>query len=864
MKVKNLILALGVTGAFVACSQEELVNESQNLGGNRPVVGTIDVKIDNGIESRWAYAGGFSFDENDYMGACLMDQVNNLNATTWAGKYTLVNTISTNYKYGYKDNWTNGDAIMSEGNYFFYLPYNASLKGRSGLTYNLATDQYAYDKNATTPTHDGNKSWIDNQMFIGYDDIKSGDQQATPNLMEVFAKPRFNVNYLGSKNVVIERIVVLNETDKFAVKGQLDIDGTYTGEGVYNALSGSTNTSYIVGDEKDAKEKGTYTAADIFAMYNKAVADVASGDLELGENEKLVSPLAAKGLVSATTKSSSISLNVVPAKEVSALMVMPAGTQDAANMTIQIYTNVGWVVIKGATDDLLKAADDTKLTYKNIKKLHDLKAGDGVKKEAVEINFSDEDIDVPEEVTVATTAQLESVMRWYATTTDDFELTVHLASNDVQLTEKVYDIIKGNEELTVVFKGGNLTIPATAAADAWSTISLDETTSKIVNKAVLNISNTAAMTIAYPITNNGTINVTAADADKKKINFTDAVINNGNVNVKGGLVVYTTFTNKKNLTVDAGVTFEAATLNNSANGTTASGYTSYANEALITNNGTMYFGGENQVTIENNGKIYLNSAFENSYLAATSNVTNGYEGVINNNLQTSYLLANAAVTNNSKIINYGFVYSQGTGSISNAKYIKANDGSTTYVSTNSANGEIELEKRDTETTVNEDLGLISYTLTAADLTNGAFKFDATNDKFNTLRVGMNMKLATGSDAPKSLIMSGATVSCPTVLSSKVTAPKFVSIKAESGVNVIKGIQVEAGKLEVSAGALFQIPSLSTFGVSNANAVTVAKTGEILVGGTFNANNSGTAPKVGIFSKAGDGSYVWNWDGKTWK
>ena len=862
MKVKNLILALGVTGAFVACSQEELVNESQNLGGNRPVVGAIDVKIDNGVESRWAYAGGFSFDENDYMGACLMDVVGDLSKPTWAEKYALVNTISTNYKYGYKDNWTNGDAIMSEGNYFFYLPYNASLKGRSGLTYNLATDQYAYDKNAATPTHDGNKSWIDNQMFIGYDDIKSGDQQATPNLMEVFAKPRFNVNYLGSKNVVIERIVVLNETDKFAVKGQLDIDDKFTGEEVYNALSGSTNTSYIVGDKKGTK----YTAADIFAMYNKAVADVASGDLELGENEKLVSPLAAKGLVSATTESASISLNVVPAKEVSALMVMPAGTQDADNMTIQIYTNVGWVVIEGAKDDLTKAADDTKLTYKNIDKLHALKAGDGVKKDAVEINFSDEDIDVPEEVTVATTAQLESVMRWYATTTEDFELTVNLASNDVQLTEKVYDIIKGNEELTVVFKGYKLTIPATAAADAWSTISLDETTSTIVNNAVLNISNTAAMTIAYPITNNGTINVTAADADKKKINFIATVTNNGNVNVKGGLVVYGTFTNKKNLTVDAGVTFNATTLKNDANVTTTSGYTSYANEALITNNGTMYFGGENQVTIENNGKIYLNSAFTNSYLAATSNVTNGYEGVINNNLQTSYLLANAAVTNNSKIINYGFVYSQSTGSISNAKYIKANDGSTTYVSTNTAKGEIELEKRDTETTVNDDLGLISYTLTAADLTNGAFKFDATNDKFNTLRVGMNMKLATGSDAPQSLIMSGATVSCPTVLggTSKITAPKFASIKAESGVNVIKGINVEAGKLEVSAGALFQIPSLSTFGVSQADAVTVAKTGEILVGGTFNANNSGTAPTVGIFSKAGDGSYVWKWDGTTWK
>ncbi len=852
MKVKNLIIALGVTGAFVACSQENLVNENQNLNSDRPVVGAIDVKLCEGVESRWAYAGGFSFDENDYMGACLMDQVNNLSAETWAGKYTLVNTISTNYKYGYKDNWTNGDAIMSEGNYFFYLPYNSALKSRSGLTYNLAADQYAYDKTAATPVHNGNLSWIENQMFIGYDDIKAGDQQATPNMVEVFAKPRFNVNYIGSKNVVVERIVVMNETEKFAVKGQLDIDGTISAG--YNALNPAV-AAYAVASGK--------TAADVFAMYNKAVADVASGDLELAENQKLVSPLAAFDFLAETATSSvpSISLNVVPAKEVSALMVMPAGEKTAANTTIQVYTNVGWVVLNGITADLERAAQDTELTYENITKLYDLKSGDGVKAEAVEINFGDKDITVPEEVTVATTSQLESVMRWYATTTDDFVLTVNIAADaNVELTSKVYDIIKGNEELTVEFKGGKLTIPATAEADAWSIISLDETTSTVVNKGTQNITNTAALTVEYMILNQGVLNVSALNSTNKTITFTNTVQNQGDVNVLAGKVNFGTFYNQDNLTVNAGAIFDATTLENHAmlNATT----NNYANASLITNNGTMYFGGYNEVTIENNGKIYLDGAFENKFKAAVtsgSGKTNGYKGVINNNLVTSYLLAkDAALTNNSNIINYGFVYSQGTGTITNNKYVKANDGSTTYVTTNAVGGEIELESRDTETTVNTNNGLTSYTLTAADMTNGAFKFDTTSDKFNTLRVGINVKFVNGTDAPENLILTGATVSCPTVLggTASITAPEFTSVKAESGVNVIKGIQVTTDKLTVSSGALLQIPSLSSFGVETS----VANGGEVLVGGLFNGKNGLTKTGTGIYSSAGTGSYVWTWSG----
>ena len=855
MKVKNLILALGVTGAFVACSQEELVDKNQNLNSDRPVVGAIEVKLDQGVESRWAYSNGFTFEATDYMGACLMDEVVTLApGTAFADKYSLVNTISTNYKYGYKDNWTNGDAIMSEGNYFFYMPYNSALKGRAGLTYNLAADQYAYDKTAETPVHNGNKSWLDNQMFVGYDAVLAGDQQATPNLVEVFAKPRFNVNYIGTKNVVVERIVVMNENEKFAVKGQLDVEDVTAS--VYNALNPAI-AAYQVAAGK--------TVADVFAMYNKAVADVAAGDLELAEGQKLVNPLAALGLLAASAADAvpSISLNVVPAKEVSALMVMPAGQITAANTTIQVYTNVGWVVLNNISADLAKPAVDTDLTYENITKLYNLRSGDGVKADAVEINFGDKDITVPTEVTVATTSQLESVMRWYATTSDDFVLEVNIATGaNVELTSKVYDIIKGNEELTVEFKGGKLTIPATAEADAWSIISLDQTTSQIVNKGTQDITNNAALTVGYPILNQGVLNVSALNTTTKTISFSANVQNQGEVNVLAGKVNFGTFSNQDNLTVNAGATFVATTLVNDA--MLIPGTLNYENASLITNNGTMYFGGYNEVTIENNGKIYLDGAFENKFKDAVTtgaNKTNGYKGEIKNNLATSYLLAkDATLINNSYIYNYGFIYSQGTGVITNNKYVKANDGSTTYVTTNAAAGEIELQSRDTETTVNTNNGLTSYTLTAADLTNGAFKFETTSDKFNTLRVGINVKFVDGTHAPENLILTGATVSCPTVLggTAAIKAPSFTSVKAESGVNVIKGIQVNTSKLTVSSGALLQIPSLSSFGVTTS----VANGGEILVGGLFNGKSTLSKTGNGIYSSAGTGSYVWTWGG-TW-
>ena len=189
MKAKDLLLALAVPAAFAACSQEEFENDVQKVNDGRPVVGSIVLDIPEEAQTRWGWgsATGFTFDANDYIGAALMDTytpgVDTPTPRPWFTRYSIVNYISTNYKYGYKDGWTNNDAVMSEGNYFFYMPFNENLKSRAGLVYSIPVDQFAYDETAESPVAEETRSWKKNQMFIGYDDVTVKDQAAKPQMV---------------------------------------------------------------------------------------------------------------------------------------------------------------------------------------------------------------------------------------------------------------------------------------------------------------------------------------------------------------------------------------------------------------------------------------------------------------------------------------------------------------------------------------------------------------------------------------------------------------------------------------------------------------------------------------------------------
>lgn len=839
MKVKHLLLALAIPSAFAACSQDEFVNEMQKQNDNRPVVGAISLDFSN-ENSRWDWSSalGFKFDDEDIMGACLMDKVEDLGEGSWTGKYTIVDYIGTNYKYGYKDGWTNNDAIMSEGNYFFYMPYNNELKSRAGLPYNIPTEQYAYDEKTPTVAN-ATLAWKKNQMFIGYDDIKVGDKTAKTNLVEAFAKPRFNVNYTGSNGVVIERIVVTDGTGKFAVKGTLKPTGVL--ESAYNPVSG--------GETKYQTSSSTPNLAVCFQQYNKALAEY-----ELKEDEAFVNPLYGNEskffAVTEVDKATSLSLNFVPAKEVTGLMVVPAGEHTFSNVTFQIYTNKGLVEFTPTGDKLEKATEGTGITYSNMNTLQTIKAGDGKKENAVTINFADADVTQPEEVTVSTTSQLESIIRWY--TTGEKEITITTTGDNVQLSKTVYDAIKGNDKLAVTF-AGKLTIPADLPNDALDLLA-DEGTGTVIIKGTQNLVNTTTTAIGYGITiEQGAVLNVGSGSKTTTFSSPAKITNNGTLNVNTG-TLSADVDNYAAFNITSGATVDGVIQNLAI--ATASVPIMYTPNALIINNGNLKLeeNSTNQCKIENNSKLYIAGAATNDFKAKEDKGTNGYTGIIENkDASASYIYAQAAFTNKGTIDNTGALYSQGAGEITNSGYIKANDGSTTYVTSNQ-NGEIELGKRSTETTVNTEMGAITYTMTESDLSKGVFSFATATDKFNTLKVGMDVQFAKDK-TPANLILTtkNLTVACP-------ESAKFESITAEgSSRYIVQGVKVQTEALYVKDTAVFQIPALSTFGVyaEAGPTIEVSEGAEVLVGGKFYSNNSNSEPTSGTFSSAGTGSYNWN-------
>ena len=136
MRTKQLFYTLALSTAFVACSQEEFV-ESNNSTFNdgREVVGKVTITPElSGLDSRLTYeAGKPSFDNTDKIGAVLMDEWSKYNVP----QFTLKDYLQTNYMYRTNDegkSWYS-DALMAEGNYFFYLPYNKDMRERGGAGY---------------------------------------------------------------------------------------------------------------------------------------------------------------------------------------------------------------------------------------------------------------------------------------------------------------------------------------------------------------------------------------------------------------------------------------------------------------------------------------------------------------------------------------------------------------------------------------------------------------------------------------------------------------------------------------------------------------------------------------------------------
>ena len=154
MKAKHLLTALALPAVFAACTNEEIVQENQNLSSaleNRPVVDlTINAYKHGGeaAESRIVggdYNGGIRWyweDENDKIGAVVVDFITNgggniVDANLW-DKYVI-----TNYPFApqisgmaAKANFQTPTAVV-EGAYIFYNRYDGEMTTRGKITHSI-------------------------------------------------------------------------------------------------------------------------------------------------------------------------------------------------------------------------------------------------------------------------------------------------------------------------------------------------------------------------------------------------------------------------------------------------------------------------------------------------------------------------------------------------------------------------------------------------------------------------------------------------------------------------------------------------------------------------------------------------------
>lgn len=212
MNKTKFLAILALPAMFVACTQEEVVTESANNVdlSSRKVIENVTLNFNTGIESR-ATLGDAAWNKyqldpaTDGVGAALVDQpisqdgsyMAQLTASNACGvenNYEVVEYISTNYKYYVSGEQWKTDALMVEGNYVFYAPYNAKHLTRTAISAAVPSIQNvksgADDRNALKEFYESG-----NPVFAGYKFLPAVGQSAIIDvkMQHLFAYPLFTL-----------------------------------------------------------------------------------------------------------------------------------------------------------------------------------------------------------------------------------------------------------------------------------------------------------------------------------------------------------------------------------------------------------------------------------------------------------------------------------------------------------------------------------------------------------------------------------------------------------------------------------------------------------------------------------------------
>lgn len=620
MKTKTLVSAMALPLLLAACSQEEFVSQSNNQGlDGRKVVGNVTFNLEM-PETRMVIEGGrYQWVGGDQFGACLMDEFmdNGVNwgEAGWWDQFKVKDYIQTNYPFtrgeGENASWSS-EAVMQEGNYFFYFPYNSNLGGkRTPIRLEVPTEQ----------TIDVNNPYgvLSKQLFVAYSPVyaEEGKTKESVNIrMEpLLAFPGFGLKNVGTGSLNITRIAFVADGGFSKVMEVKPATGSFSG------------SAYLLQDEEGQRN----TLKDIVKADDEEKAEKIN--LSFGEN--------GYQLGSQST--------------VNALMLIPEGTY--SNPKLYIYSDYGLAIA-----DLSKPHRDggstpgaTNIT--NDRALTEIVYNDGA---YVSITFDNTSFAQPDEMVVSSTKDLEDLLEWSENNTDaSLTYTAKVQGDNVQISKKVCDMLAANPKLNLVVTSNDedapvtITIPAEAAANTLDRITFNNV--KVVNKAALSVSEDfgydstekegiialtnekgASITlngVSYGLTqtnvlNKGTLTLNAGSrtmnvgagnypnnnecAFENAEDATMVIASDVNVNA-GGLI------NNGQLTINSGVEVAARIVNNATlnlNGTWNTKFSAGVNEGTI----TVAAGAELNVATDNSQKYTNEGTVNNS--GAVYNLTN--------------------------------------------------------------------------------------------------------------------------------------------------------------------------------------------------------------------------------------------------
>lgn len=789
MKTKHLLTALALPAIFAACTADDIVTEGASQAQRVALNENFKLNF-GGVESRLSAgkpgeAFKFDFEEGDLVGGAIIDQYTPSDNGILEDDYTVVDYVSANQPFKFDgSNWTI-EHTMVEGKYLFYYPYNEANNSRGAAKYSVPVLQDLSDK--ITGKFNPKAAIEKYSMAVGYQFLSKDNLSASVELIPIFSYARLVMkldnSYPGGE---IDKVVLASNGNEFIVNGQI---GNETLESYYNLKKTSEEFDWADYDETTD-----------FA-FNKTTSNIYDNKLDR------TSPV----IVGKVPAGTSMTKDAQNNHSFETYLVVPA-QENLKDLTVYLYTTDGniysGVVANTFNGDFNRNTPkkvEVKLTKADvvpyvISSQSDWNASVDMmaKNEIAEFMIADADFALTNESKFPSTGAI-------------LVKDIAVAGNNVTIANVAAETITVNE-------GAKLIADVTLVAD------------KIINKGEV-------------VFNEIPESRTAEEVEVPETYWIEAIENEGilTINKNAVLTWYeTVYTDDEEPVVEA-YNEKGLLLTNKK-------------EAVVTVAGTLSVYGTNEGTINNSGTIYVvkgdaagteKGVFGLENKAPETDTVDEELVVLNkpviNIAATGKLRADGTLTNNSLIVNEGILSCKNNeGKILNNgaatnKYtvavVDAKAGSTTYITTNSANGKVIVYSMlQEDLSIDTQSGDVEYTATADVVLDGS--------KVTNLIINKTTKI-TWSDATTytSYALNYLEVTANATVEMVVPTGKSKTISEVNvtGGKLTLGSDLSVSTLKVAEGASVSVPAAKT--------LTVATTGGVLT-------NEGTISVVGTLTAEG--------------